>query len=330
VKALFIGGTGTISSACVGLALQKGWEVTLLNRGNRPAPPGCKQIVCDINDEAAASKALEGMGFDTVAQFYAFVPGQVERDIRLFAGKTGQYMFISSASAYQRTSPGHMTTESTPLNNPHWQYSRDKAACEDVLAEAYRKSSFPATIVRPSHTYGEASIPLAIHGEKGPWQVVRRIMDGKPVIVHGDGTSLWTLTHSSDFAVGFVGLMGNPHAVGEAFHITSDEKITWNMIYECLGRALGKKPKLLHVSSEMLIGLDPSLEGPLLGDKAPCVSFDNAKIKRYVPEFCAKTRFDEGIRRSVGYFLSHPEMQEPDYEFNSFCDKVAALVEKWA
>lgn len=329
MKVLFIGGTGVISSACVKQALQKGWSVTVLNCGNRPAPEGCAQIVCDINDETASAKALEGMYFDVVAQFFAFTPEQVKRDTRLFAGKAGQYIFISSASAYQRTSPGHMTTESTPLHNPHWQYSRDKAACEAVLKEAYVQNGFPATIVRPSHTYDETSIPVAIHGANGPWQVARRILDGKPVIVHGDGTSLWTLTHSSDFAVGFVGLMGNPHAIGEAFHITSDEKITWNMVYECLGRALGKAPKLLHVSSDMLIKLDPSLEGPLLGDKAPCVSFDNAKIKRYVPAFCAVTRFDEGIRRSAEYFLSHAEKQIPDLEFDAFCDRVVSLLEKW-
>jgi nucleoside-diphosphate-sugar epimerase len=329
MKALFIGGTGTISSACVRLALQKGWDVTLLNRGSKPVPEGCRQLVCDINDEEAANRVLAGQGFDTVAQFFAFTPEQARRDARLFAGKTGQYIFISSASAYQRTSAGHMTTESTPLHNPHWQYSRDKAACEAILMEEYRQNAFPVTIVRPSHTYGETSIPVAIHGNKGPWQVARRILDSKPVIVHGDGTSLWTLTHNSDFAVGFTGLMGNPHALGEAFHITSDEKITWNMVYECLGRALGKAPKLLHVSSDMLIRLDPSLEGPLLGDKAPCVSFDNSKIKRYVPEFCAAVRFDEGVRRSVEYFLTHKEMQEPDYEFNSFCDRVAGLAEKW-
>ena len=329
MKALFIGGTGVISSACVALALQKGWDVTLLNRGNRPAPDGCARIACDINDEVAAEKALAGLSFDVVAQFFAFVPEQVKRDIRLFAGKTNQYIFISSASAYQRTSPGHKTTESTPLHNPHWRYSRDKAACEAVLTEEYRRNGFPATIVRPSHTYDETSLPLALHGAKGAWQVVRRILDGKPVLVHGDGTSLWTLTHSRDLAVGFVGLMGNPHAVGEAFHITSDEKITWNMIHECLGAALGKKAELLHVSSDMLIKLDPSLEGPLLGDKAACVSFDNSKIKRYVPEFCAATRFDEGIRASVAYYLSHKEKQTPDPEFDAFCDRAAKLAESW-
>jgi nucleoside-diphosphate-sugar epimerase len=330
MKALLIGGTGVISSACVKLALQKGWDITLLNRGNRPAPEGCKQLVCDINDEHAVSRALAGQSFDCVAQFFAFTPEQARRDARLFAGKTGQYIFISSASAYQRTSAGHMITESTPLHNPHWQYSRDKAACEGIFMEEYRDKFFPVTIVRPSHTYGEASIPVAIHGENGAWQVVRRILEGRPVIVHGDGLSLWTLTHSSDFAVGFVGLMVNPHAVGEAIHITSDAKLTWNMAYECLGRALGKAPKLLHVSSDMLIRLDPALEGPLLGDKAACVSFDNAKIKRYVPEFCATTRFDEGIRRSVEYFLAHEEKQIADPAFESFCERVVALAEKWA
>ncbi len=318
-----------ISSACVKRALEKGWEITLLNRGNRPAPESCEQIVCDVDAEAAAAKALSGMSFDVVAEFVAFRPEQVQRDARLFRGKTGQYIFISSASVYRRTSPGHMTTESTPLYNPYWQYSRDKAACEAALMAEYAQNGFPVTIVRPSHTYGDVKIPVAFHGEKGSWQVAQRILDGKPVIVHGDGLSLWTLTHNSDFAKGFVGLMGNPHAAGEAFHITSDEKLTWDMIYACIGAALGKKPVLTHVSSEMLVRLRPELEGPLLGDKSPCALFDNSKIKRYAPEFNATVKFDEGVRRTAEYILSHRELQVQDPEFDAFCDRVVQITERW-
>ncbi len=329
MKALFVGGTGVISSACAKRALEKGWEITLLNRGSRPTPDGCGHIVCDIGDEAAASKALAEKSFDVVADFVAYRPEHVQRDARLFGGRTGQYIFISSASVYQRTSPGHMITESTPLYNPYWQYSQDKAACEAALIAEYVNQGFPVTIVRPSHTYGDVKIPVAFHGEKGSWQVVRRILDGKPVIVHGDGLSLWTLTHNSDFAKGFVGLMGNPHAVGEAFHITSDETLTWDMIYTCIGKAVGKKPLLAHISSEMLIKLKPELEGPLLGDKSPCALFDNAKIKRYAPEFNATVRFDEGVRRTAEYIFSHGELQVSDPVFDAFCDRIIQETERW-
>ncbi|MDR3120408.1 MAG: SDR family oxidoreductase [Clostridiales bacterium] len=327
-KALFIGGTGTISGACTRRALEAGFEVTLLNRGSSPAPRGARQIVCDISDEAAVRAKLTGEAawFDVVADFIAFRPEQAERDVRLFSGAAGQYIFISSASVYQKPAAYYLITESTPLSNPYWQYARDKIACELTLMEAYRGSGFPVTIVRPSHTYNETKVPVAIHGKAGSWQVLRRILDGKPVLVPGDGLTWWTFTWSADFAAGFVGLMGNPHALGEAVHITSDEKLTWNAAYQTLGRALGREPLLAHVSVDTLKRFDPALEGPLLGDKANSVIFDNSKLKRLVPGFAATTRYDEGARAAVEYLLAHEALQNPDPEFDAFCDRVVSAV----
>jgi len=326
MRALFIGGTGTISTAVSKLAVEKGWELYLLNRGNRPerVPAGARVIQCDISQESEVTQKLEGMTFDVVADFIAFVPGQVERDIRLFSGKTAQYIFISSASAYQKPLSHYRITESTPLANPYWEYSRNKIACEERLMHEYRKTGFPITIVRPSHTYDERSVPLAVHGRKGSWQVISRILQGKPVIIHGDGSSLWTLTHSSDFAKAFVGLMANPAAIGESVHITSDESLTWDAIYDIIGRALGVSVKKVHVATDFLAACDPELRGSLLGDKAHSVVFDNSKIKRLVPGFTATMRFDQGVRLSLDYLLSHPELQVEDEAFDRFCDKIIA------
>lgn len=326
MKALFIGGTGTISSAVSRLAVQNGVELTLLNRGRRPArvPQGAELLTVDIHDEEKAAQVLNGRTFDVVADFIAFRPADVERDIRLFSGKTGQYIFISSASAYQKPAANFRITESTPLCNPYWRYSREKIACEEVLTEAYRGAGFPVTIVRPSHTYGEESVPVCIHGKNGSWQVLERILCGKPVIVHGDGLSLWTFTHNTDFARAFVGLMGNPHAVGEAVHITGDEVITWNAAFAAIGRALGVAPNLVHISSDFLAACNPELLGSLLGDKANSVVFDNTKIKTLVPGFCARVRFDQGVRQSVEYVTSHPECRVPDPDFDAWCDRVIA------
>lgn len=326
MKALFIGGTGTISSAVSRLAVQNGVELTLLNRGRRPArvPQGAELLTVDIHDEEKAAQVLNGRTFDVVADFIAFRPADVERDIRLFSGKTGQYIFISSASAYQKPAANFRITESTPLCNPYWRYSREKIACEEVLTEAYRGAGFPVTIVRPSHTYGEESVPVCIHGKNGSWQVLERILGGKPVIVHGDGLSLWTFTHNTDFARAFVGLMGNPHAIGEAVHITGDEVITWNAAFAAIGRALGVAPNLVHISSDFLAACNPELLGSLLGDKANSVVFDNTKIKMLVPGFCARVRFDQGVRQSVEYVTSHPECRVPDPDFDAWCDRVIA------
>lgn len=254
-KALFIGGTGVISTAVVErLAQELNWEVWLLNRGNRKdaMPPGVHQIIADVNNEQDVAEKIKDLTFDTVCEFIGFTVRDVERDYRLFQGKTGQYMYISSASAYHKPAAGYIITEGTTLANPHWQYSRDKIACEKFLMTKYREEGFPVTIVRPSHTYDERNIPLGVHGNNGFWQVIRRMMDEKPVIIQGDGTSLWTLTFNEDFATGYVGLMGNRHAIGEAFQITGDETLTWNQIYATIADALGVKLHACYVPSDFL------------------------------------------------------------------------------
>ena len=255
MKALFIGGTGKISAAIVRrLVNDMGWEVWLLNRGNRPeaVPAGATQVTVDINDEAAVREKLAGQFFDCVCEFIGFVPEQIERDYRLFRDMTRQYIFTSSASAYHKPAANYIITEGTTLANPLWQYSRDKIACEDLLMKLYREEGFPVTIVRPSHTYDERSIPVGLHGDKGSWQVIERIRQGKPVLIHGDGTSLWTLTFNTDFAIGYTALMGNRHAIGEAFQITGDETLTWNQIYQTIADALGVKLNPCHVASDYL------------------------------------------------------------------------------
>lgn len=333
MKALFIGGTGTISSAITRLVAQTpGWELYLLNRGNRKheVPENVKTILGDINDEAAVREALQGMEFDVVCDFIGFLPEQVERDIRLFKGRTRQYMYISSASAYQKPLSSPYITEGTPLSNPHWLYSRNKIACEELLLREYRQNGFPITIIRPSHTYCERSIPVAIHGEKGSWQVLKRMLEGKPVIIPGDGTTLWTLTHNTDFAKAFVGLMGNKHAIGESFHITGDENLTWNQIHEIVAAALGVELKAYHVASDFIaaVGQHYDMEGNLIGDKANTVIFDNQKVKRAVPGYCATTRFDQGARLAVEYILAHPELQEEDPAFDAWCDRIILALEQ--
>lgn len=326
MKVLFIGGTGTISSAAARLAAAQGAELTLLTRGNRPelVPSGAECLKADISDREAAGALLSGRSFDAVADFNVMTPEDAERDVALFSGRTDQFVFISSASAYQKPPVNYPVTESAPLGNPFWRYARDKIACEEIFTRAYRSGGFPVTIIRPSHTYGDRNVPVAVHGRNGSWQVLSRMRAGKPVIVHGDGLTLWTLTHADDFAQGFCGLLGNPHAIGEAVHITSDEAITWNDAYEAIGRALGVKPNLVHIPSDFLAAADPRLLGTLLGDKAYCGVFDNSKIKRLVPGFRAKIRFADGVKRGVGYLLSHPEAQIPDPEFDAWCDRVVA------
>lgn len=330
MKALFIGGTGTISMAITRLAIQKGWELYLLNRGNRTdeLPDSVHVLNCDINDEAAAAALLDGMQFDTVCDFIGFVPQQLERDYRLFAGKTKQFMYISSASAYQKPMSNFRITEGTPLVNPYWEYSRNKIACEEFLMRKYREEGFPITIIRPSHTYDERSVPMGVHGNGGSWQVVKRIMEGKPVIIHGDGTSLWTMTHNSDFAKGFVGLMGNIHAIGEAFQITSDETLTWNQIYQTIADALGVELHPYYVASDFLAAVsDYDFTGSLIGDKANSVVFENTKLKRAVPEFQATVRLDQGIRATLENVLANPALQTPDDAFDTWCDRVISALE---
>ena len=325
MKILFIGGTGIISAAISRLLIQQGHQLSLLNRGqrNNSIPEGAISLISDINDEKKVTELIEDLNFDCIADFIAYTPEHLQRDYRLFNGKTKQFIFISSASAYQKQPSNYLITESTPLANPYWQYSRDKIACEDYLMKLYREEEFPITIVRPSYTYDERKVPLGVHGTNGSWSVIKRIIEGKPVIIQGDGTSLWTMTHNSDFAKGFVGLIGNIHALGEAVHITSDETLTWNQIYQCIARALNTPLKAVHVSSEFLAAVsDYDFTGGLLGDKAVSAVFDNTKLKRLVPEFVATKRFDEGIKETIDYILDHAELQIEDKEFDHWCDTV--------
>ena len=335
MKALFIGGTGTISMGIIKrLAKDPQWEVYLLNRGNRKeeVPANIHQITADINDEADAQKKLDGMMFDTVSEFIAFDVKAVERDYRLFHGKTRQYIFISSASAYNKPAAGYVITEGTTLANPYWEYSRNKIACEEFLLAKYREEGFPVTIVRPSHTYDERNIPLGVHGNKGFYQVIQRMQQGKPVIIQGDGSSLWHLTYNSDFAIGYTGLMGNRHAIGEAFQITGDEVLTWDQIYQTIADALGVELKAYHVASDFLSKVGEAygydFTGSLLGDKSVSVAFDNSKLKRLVPQMTTNVPFHKGVRMAIDYVLSHPDKYEEDPEFDAFCDKVIAGMEK--
>lgn len=330
MKILLIGGTGTISTAITRSLAENGHEVYLLNRGNQNSglPSNIRFINCDINDENAAAEKLDGMTFDAVCDFIGFVRPQLERDFRLFSGKTKQFIYISSASAYNKPVSDYVITEGTTLANPYWEYSRNKIECEDYLMKMYRENGFPVTIVRPSHTYCERSVPVGIHGRNGSWQVIKRMLEGKPVIIHGDGTSLWTMTDSRDFAKGFIGLLGNPHAIGEAFQITSDETLTWNQIYKTIADCLNAEFKPYYVSSEFLAAVsDYDLTGSLLGDKANSVVFDNTKLKRIVPEFCPSIRFADGIRNTIEYILLHKECQTEDKEFDNWCDNVICALE---
>jgi nucleoside-diphosphate-sugar epimerase len=343
MKALFIGGTGRISAAISNLVLEQGWELFLLNRGNRNSAVGTTgksgklhEIVCDIraeSEEEILTKLKAAVGgeprFDVVADFIAFAPDHVEKDYSVFGDICSQYFFISSASAYQKPVTSYPVTESTPLANPYWEYSRNKIACEDFLMARHRDSGFPVTIIRPSHTYDEKTVPLGCYGRNGSWQVVKRMIEGKQVIIHGDGTSLWTMTHSSDFARAFAGLMGNIHAIGQALHITSDEILTWNQIYGVIAAALNVPLRAVHISSEFLARCGPyDYTGSVIGDKGNSMFFDNTKLKRLVPGFCARVRFDQGIRETIAHILSHAEYQRDDPEFDAWCDKVIAARER--
>ena len=334
MEILLIGGTGTISTAITAKLHELGTKLTLLNRGKRSdrIPAGVEVITGDIHNEAEIARLLEGRFFDVVADFIAFECSHVERDYRLFADITEQFIFISSASAYQKPPVDAVITESTPLSNPYWQYSHNKMICEEWLMERFREDGFPVTIVRPSHTYSTESVPVAVRGHHGSWQVLKRMIEGKPVIIPGDGTSLWTVTHNTDFADGFIGLLGNPHAIGHAIHITSDERLTWTQIHEIIANHLGYKLNPLYVPSELLahagkkFGYD--FEGALIGDKSNTVLFDNSKVKRLVPGFVAKTRFDQGVAKVISNILSRPELQKEDLEFDAFCEEFVAAMKQ--
>jgi len=330
MRVLFIGGTGIISTACTRLAVQRGIDVTLLTRGQHLAdlPDKVHTVTADIDDPAGASRALQNASFDAVVDWIAFTPAHVERDLALFRGRTGQYVFISSASAYQKP-PGHyLITESTPLANPFWQYSRDKIACEERLMKAYREEGFPITIVRPSLTYGETQIPLAVNSWPKSYTAVDRMRQGKKVIVPGDGTSLWVITHNSDFAKGLVGLLGHRQSIGNAFHITSDEVMCWDQFYRLTAEAAGAEPRLVHIPSDFLAACYPDKLGSLVGDKSVSVVFDNSKIKRFVPGYCATMPFSEGIRQTIAWYDADPARQQIDIDANARWDKLIAAWER--
>ncbi len=333
-KALFIGGTGTISLSIVRRLVTLGWDVWTLNRGSRSdvLPEEVHQIHANAYNENETAEAIKGLQFDTVCEFIAYSVPDVERDIRLFSGITRQYIFISSASAYQKPCVSPYITEDTPLDNPYWEYSRNKQACEQRLFEEYRTNGFPVTVVRPSHTYDERKIPIAIHGRNGSWQTVKRMREGKKVLVPGDGKTLWTLTWCEDFAIGFTGLMGKKEALGEAFQITGDESLTWDQILSLVAGATGGVYRPCHVPSDLLgevgrkYGYDYT--GELLGDKANTVIFKNDKLKKLVPEMETRVPFSEGVKRCAERILSDPSLQKEDPDFDAFTDRVVEAMEK--
>jgi nucleoside-diphosphate-sugar epimerase len=324
MRVLFIGGTGIISSACSPLLIEQGVELFLLNRGQsqRPAPPGARLLQADFRDFSAVQKALKDWQFDVVVDWIAFTPQDIERDLALFRGRTGQYVFISSASVYQKP-PAHLpVTESTTLDNPYWDYSRAKIACEERLVQAYRQEKFPMTIVRPSHTYDRTLMPM-----HGGYTVVDRMRKGKPVVVHGDGASLWTLTHHRDFAAGFAPLLGHPGAIGQAFHITSDEWLTWNQIFEIVARAAGVEPQLVHIASDLIAAFDPEWGASLLGDKTHSMIFDNSKIKRLAPGFNANISFGRGAEEIIAWYDEDPRRQVVDPQHEALLDRLIAVAQ---
>jgi nucleoside-diphosphate-sugar epimerase len=332
MKILFIGGTGLISSACSELAVERGYDLSILNRSvsaKYPVPEGARLLVGDVHGDAGQLEALlAGDSYDAVVDWIAFTPEDIRRDLALFGERAGQFVFISSASAYQKPPRTPVITEETPLENPFWEYARQKIACENLLMEAYQQRGFPVTIVRPSLTYGPSQIPLVWASWQHPYTVVDRMLRGQKVIVPGDGTSLWVVTWNGDFAVGFLGLLGNPQAVGEAFHITSDEVLTWDAIFEETARAVGVEPNIIHIPSDLIAAYDPGARGTLTGDKSNSCIFDNRKIKQLVPEFVCQVPWAEGVRRSLDWFRADPARQSIDAEMNRRWDQVIAGYEQ--
>jgi nucleoside-diphosphate-sugar epimerase len=329
MKVLFIGGTGIISSASTALAAERGIDLTLLSRGQHAtqSASGVKTLLADINDPSLPEK-LARESFDAVVDWIAFTPADIERDLKLFRGRTRQFIFISSASVYQKPQTDYLMTESTPLANPHWDYSRNKIACEDRLLQAYREEGFPVTIVRPSLTYGETLVPLVLNSWQQSYTVVDRMIRGQKLIVPGDGTSLWVVTHNTDFAKGLVGLLGNQQTIGHAFHITSDEVLTWDQLFRTVGAAVSVEPQLVHIPSDFIIACLPEKKGTLIGDKSVSVVFDNSKIKRFVPGYRATTTFAEGVRRSLAWFNADPSRKTIDQQVNANLDKLISAYEK--
>jgi nucleoside-diphosphate-sugar epimerase len=332
MRLLFIGGTGIISSACSELAVARGHELLLVNRfvsRKVPVPAGATVLQADVYaEEARLASLLSGQRFDAVVDYIAFTARDIERDLRLFRGQTEQFVFISSASAYQKPVRNYLITEETPLENPYWEYSRNKIACEIRLMQAYRDEGFPVTIVRPSHTYGPTQIPFGFSSSQHPWTVIDRMKRGKKVIVPGDGTSLWVLTWNADLARGLVGLLGNAKAVGEAFQITSDEVLSWDQIHLEAYRALGLEPNMIDIPSDLIAMYHPHSLGSLVGDKANSVVFDNSKIKRFVPDYSCEVNWAEGVRRALAWFEEHPEFQTIDHGMNAVCDEIITSYER--
>jgi nucleoside-diphosphate-sugar epimerase len=325
LKVLFIGGTGIISSACSQLALERGIDLYLLNRGqsSRPTPPEAKTLNGDIRDPGSVRTAIEGHDFDAVVNWIAFTPQHIETDLDLFQGRTNQYIFISSASAYQTPPHSLPVTESTSLHNPYWEYSRNKIACEERLMRAYRDEGFPMTVVRPSHTYDKTLLPM-----HGGWTIVDRMRQGQKVIVHGDGTSLWTMTHHRDFAQGFVGLLGNGRTIGDTFHITADEWLTWNQIFTIVAQAAGTDPRLVHIPSDFINRFDQDWGASLLGDKTHSMIFDNTKIKRFVPDFNPVIPFEQGAREIIAWYDADPARQTINHDLNHTLDTILQAYER--
>jgi len=330
MKILFLGGSGVISRAVTAQTLAAGHDLWLLNRGQHRPVAGARTITADLTDVAGVRAALAGHTWDVVVQWIAFGPEDIRRDVELFRDRTRQYVFISSASIYQKPSlPPYLLTESTPRVNPHWEYARKKIAAELELEAAHRAHGFPYTIVRPSLTYGDDQIPLVLNAWQQPWTAIDRMRRGAPVIIPGDGTSLWTITHNTDFAAGLLGLFGHPQAIGEAFHITSDEALTWNRIFALTAAAAGvAAPRFVHIASDFIIACVPAVEGTLLGDKSVSAVFDNAKLKRLVPGFAARTDFATGIRRTLAWFEADPARQTVDAEMNRRWDKLVVAYER--
>jgi nucleoside-diphosphate-sugar epimerase len=330
MKVLFIGGTGTISSAVSELAVKKGIKLFMLNRGNRNEffPEGATLIKGDIRNIEATRKALEDYEFDVVVNWIAFTVDHIKTDIELFKGRVKQYIFISSASVYQKPPTHYLVDESTPLYNPYWQYAKDKIACEKLLVEEYQQNNFPVTIVRPSYTYNKTTIPFIFNSRENRWTLVDRMIKGKKIIVPGDGNSLWTITHSTDFAKGFVGLIGNVKANGHPFHITSDEVLTWNQFADIIGDAVGVKPNIIHIPSDFIGALSPENLGGLLGDKSVSIVYNNSKIKNFVPGFTATVPFSEGIRESIKWHKENLSRCTVDDKFNDLCDRIITAYEE--
>ena len=332
MKLLFIGGTGLISSACSDLAVARGHELFILNRSlstKYPPPDGSTVLQADIHaDESALATTLAGHRFDAVVDFIAYTPDDIERDIRLFRDRAGQFVFISSASAYQKPVRNYWITEETPLENPFWQYSRDKITCENRLMQVYREHGFPMTIVRPSHTYGPTQIPSSVGSWTHPWTLIDRMKRGQKVIIPGDGTSLWVLTWNADFAKGLVGLLGNQKAIGEAFQITSDEVLSWNQIWLEVYQALGLEPHIVHIPSDLIAEYWPNAAGSLIGDKSNSVAFDNSKIKGFVPDYSCDVTWADGLRRALAWFEAHPEFQTIEHEMNPLWDRIITAYER--